>query len=144
MKTLHLTLKKQYFNEILAGEKTEEYRELKSYWISRLLKGGQIEGLNESLVELSAQEYNDLISDLQSQLDNFDSAEDLLEYFGLALDYYDQIIFRNGYAKNAPTIIVEWKGIQIKECDTPLGNKWQFAIKLGKILETKNIKEVTK
>ena len=143
MKTLHLTLKKQYFNEILAGEKTEEYRELKSYWISRLLKG-QNEGQNEG-VELSAQEYNDLISDLQSQLDNFDSAaEDLLGYFGLALDYYDQIIFRNGYAKNAPTMIVEWKGIQIKRCNTPLGNKWQFAIKLGKILETKNIKEVTK
>ena len=143
MKTLHLTLKKQYFNEILAGEKTEEYRELKSYWISRLLKG-QNEGQNEG-VELSAQEYNDLIRDLQSPLDNFDSAaEDLLGYFGLALDYYDQIIFRNGYAKNAPTMIVEWKGIQIKECDTPLGNKWQFAIKLGKILETKNIKEVTK
>ena len=139
MKTLHLTLKKQYFNQILAGEKTEEYRELKSYWISRLLKG-QNEG-----VELSAQEYNDLISDLQSQLDNFDSAaEDLLGYFGLALDYYDQIIFRNGYAKNAPTMIVGWKGIQIKRCNTPLGNKWQFAIKLGKILETKNIKEVTK
>ena len=139
MKTLHLTLKKQYFNEILAGEKTEEYRELKPYWISRLLKG-QNEG-----VELSAQEYNDLISDLQSQLDNFDSAaEDLLGYFGLALDYYDQIIFRNGYAKNAPTMIVELKGIQIKRCNTPLGNKWQFAIKLGKILETKNIKEVTK
>ena len=102
MKTLHLTLKKQYFNEILAGEKTEEYRELKSYWISRLLKGQ------------------------------------------LALDYYDQIIFRNGYAKNAPTMIVELKGIQIKRCNTPLGNKWQFAIKLGKILETKNIKEVIK
>ena len=139
MKTLHLTLKKQYFNEILAGEKTEEYRELKSYWISRLLKG-QNEG-----VELSAQEYNDLIRDLQSPLDNFDSAaEDLLGYFGLALDYYDQIIFRNGYAKNAPTMIVELKGIQIKRCNTPLGNKWQFAIKLGKILETKNIKGVTK
>ena len=138
MKTLHLTLKKQYFYEILAGVKTEEYRELKSYWISRLLKG-QNEGL-----ELSAQEYNDLIRDLQSPLDNFDSAEDLLEYFGLALDYYDCIIFRNGYAKNAPTMIVEWKGIQIKRCNTPLGNKWQFAIKLGKILETKNIKEVTK
>lgn len=143
MKTLHLTLKKQYFNEILAGEKTEEYRELKSYWISRLLKG-QNEGQNEG-VELSAQEYNDLIRDLQSPLDNSDSAaEDLLGYFGLALDYYDQIIFRNGYAKNAPTMIVEWKGIQIKRCNTPLGNKWQFAIKLGKILETKNIKEVTK
>lgn len=142
MKTLHLTLKKQYFDEILAGVKTEEYREVKSYWINRLLKG-KIEGRNE-YTELSEHEYKDLINDLQNPLDNFDSVEDLLEYFGLVLDYYNRIIFRNGYAKNAPTMIIEWKGIQIKECNTPLGNKWQFAIKLGKILETKNIKEVIK
>lgn len=34
--TLNLTLKKKYFNQILSGEKTEEYREVKSYWIKRL------------------------------------------------------------------------------------------------------------
>jgi hypothetical protein len=36
MKVLHLTLKKKWFDMIDAGIKTEEYRELKDYWITRL------------------------------------------------------------------------------------------------------------
>ncbi len=34
---LHLTIKKKWFDLILAGKKTEEYREVKPYWISRLV-----------------------------------------------------------------------------------------------------------
>lgn len=37
MKTLHLTLKKQWFDMIFNGEKREEYRDFTPYWISRLL-----------------------------------------------------------------------------------------------------------
>ena len=37
MKTLHLNLKQRWFDMILSGEKTEEYREVKPYWIRRLL-----------------------------------------------------------------------------------------------------------
>lgn len=36
MKTLHLNLKKKWFDMILSGEKTEEYREIKPYWEKRL------------------------------------------------------------------------------------------------------------
>lgn len=36
MKTLHLTLKKQWYNMIESGVKKEEYRELKPYWLKRL------------------------------------------------------------------------------------------------------------
>lgn len=36
MKTLHLTLKKKWFDMILSGEKKEEYREMKDYWYRRL------------------------------------------------------------------------------------------------------------
>jgi hypothetical protein len=36
MKILHLTLKKQWFDMIASGEKTEEYREIKPYWTTRL------------------------------------------------------------------------------------------------------------
>ena len=36
-RVLNLTLKKQYFDEILAGTKKKEYRELKQHWISRLI-----------------------------------------------------------------------------------------------------------
>ena len=32
MNTLHLTLNKKWFDMILSGEKTEEYREIKPYW----------------------------------------------------------------------------------------------------------------
>lgn len=35
METLHLTLKKKWFDMILSGEKKEEYREMKDYWVNR-------------------------------------------------------------------------------------------------------------
>ncbi|HET8736229.1 MAG TPA: ASCH domain-containing protein, partial [Pricia sp.] len=38
MKTLHLNLKKKWFDMILSGEKKEEYREIKEYWIGRLIR----------------------------------------------------------------------------------------------------------
>lgn len=36
MKTLDLVLKKQWYDMIASGEKKEEYREIKPYWIGRL------------------------------------------------------------------------------------------------------------
>lgn len=36
--TLFLILKSKYFNQILSGEKIEEYREVKPYWIKKLSK----------------------------------------------------------------------------------------------------------
>lgn len=36
MKTLHLVLKKIYYDLIESGEKKEEYRDLSAYWIKRL------------------------------------------------------------------------------------------------------------
>lgn len=38
MNVLHLTLKKKWFDMIASGEKTEEYREIKIYWLNRFLK----------------------------------------------------------------------------------------------------------
>lgn len=36
MKKLQLTIKKKWFDMIVSGEKTEEYREIKLYWFVRL------------------------------------------------------------------------------------------------------------
>ncbi len=36
MDTIKLTLKKKWFDMILSGQKTEEYRELKQFWNTRL------------------------------------------------------------------------------------------------------------
>jgi len=46
---------------------------------------------------------------------------------------YTKIIFKNGYAKDAPTMEVEFKGIRKSE---------DYEIKLGKILKSKNIKNL--
>ena len=38
-KTLYLPLKKEWYEMIESGVKTEEYREIKPYWSKRFLKG---------------------------------------------------------------------------------------------------------
>lgn len=38
MKTLHLVLKAKWYDMIASGEKKEEYREIKPYWVERLLE----------------------------------------------------------------------------------------------------------
>ena len=84
MKILHLNLYRKYFDAILNGTKTIEYRDITPYWSKRL------EGR-----------------------------------------HYDVIQFRNGYAKIAPIMVVEYKGMGIDD--------GRYAIQLGKILESKNV-----
>lgn len=36
-KVLTLTVSKEWFDMIVAGEKTEEYRKIKPYWVARLV-----------------------------------------------------------------------------------------------------------
>lgn len=48
---------------------------------------------------------------------------------------FDVVIFRNGYAKNAPTITIEFKGISIGHGKYEWGATGEsFIIKLGEIL----------
>lgn len=104
MATLHLTLKKKWFDMIASGEKKEEYREIKQYW------------------------YNRLCQDV--------AYEDCEGYTNMRK--YDQIIFKNGYSKDAPTITVECLDIEVKEGNPEWGaapGVEYFVIKLGDILK---------
>lgn len=95
MSTLHLTLKKQWFDMILSGVKTEEYRDIKPYYNLRLL-GKE----------------------------------------------YDSVIFRNGYARDAPSLTIELKSIRFGTGNPEWGavpNRKYFVLYLGKIINTKNI-----
>jgi len=97
---------------ILSGEKTEEYREVKRYWIHRLC--------NEVEYETNWGDWNAIFNK------------------------FDTITFKNGYQKNAPEMVVEFKGIDIGEAKPEWSDNWQgdvFRIKLGAILSTKNIKK---
>ena len=79
MKILHLNLYRKYFDAIVNGTKTIEYRKKTDYWKKRIKDRG-----------------------------------------------YDIIKFRNGYAKDAPTMLVEYLGYDTKD---------RYEIKLGKIIE---------
>ena len=58
VKTLKLTLNKKWFDLIEKGIKTEEYREIKPYWFSRLLYkipspvGGYFNASKDILIEM--------------------------------------------------------------------------------------------
>lgn len=108
MKTLHLTLKKKWFDMIASGEKKEEYREIKPYWESRFI---------------------DPLLAYDASLSEF--------IYGKGLIDFDAVTFRNGYAKDAPTIILECKGIMIGLAKPEWSDNWQgnvFIIKLGEII----------
>jgi len=50
---------------------------------------------------------------------------------------FDTVRFRNGYHKNAPTLLVEIKGIRImKERRNWFSSQKYFEIKLGQIIDT--------
>jgi hypothetical protein len=120
-KVLHLTLKKKWFDLILSGEKKEEYREIKPYWVNRLCENFEaeypyfIETICRHMIE---------------EMDNTDLSFDFKKF--------STICFRNGYAKNSPTITIECIGIEISEGKTEWGaepNTKYFVIKLGSIIK---------
>lgn len=87
---------------IASGEKTEEYREIKPYWISRLQAWGNA----------------------------YDECRD-----------FSYVEFKNGYAKNAPTMRVELEGIITgmgKQEWGAVPDREYYIIKLGKILSITN------
>lgn len=98
-KILRLTLKKKWFDMILSGEKKEEYREIKEYWISRLC-------------------YDKVLRRTK---------------------YFDSVIFKNGYGRNAPSVEVKVHGIIESYGKEEWGaekGKQYFIILLGKILSS--------
>lgn len=60
----------------------------------------------------------------------------------LSGNYPDVIVFKNGYAKDAPTITIQCLGITTGFAVSEWSDNWQgevFVIGLGNIIETKNI-----
>jgi len=108
MKVLHLTLKKKWFDMIASGEKKEEYREIKPYWASRL-------------------------TTLPPEFAKRCELQDVREY----TNNFDAVVFKNGYAKDAPTITLKCDLIYIGEAKPEWSDNWQgevFVIKLGEII----------
>ena len=90
-KVLTLNVSKQWLDMIAAGEKTEEYREIKPYWASRLVN--------------QQAESGDVIFD---EFGGYCLVIGKLEY-----KTYTHILFINGYRKDSPRIEKEIESITI-------------------------------
>ena len=108
--TLHLNLHSKWFDMILSGIKKEEYREVKRFWICRLL--ANIEYL----------------TDLEG-----------VQNVGARFKHYDFVEFKNGYSKTSPMMIVECKGISVGKSRPEWSEGFAddcFVISLGNVVKS--------
>jgi len=125
--TLKLTLKKKWFDEILSGVKTKEYREIKKYWLWRLFWNNEKTKFTDEIIKYMKDPY-----------EKFSDVEELLYFYGLEKKEFDYIQFFNGghFSDKLPNFKIELKDISIG-IDTK--DKYYFILKLGEILEKNNI-----
>lgn len=117
-KTLHLTLKKRWWEMIESGKKLEEYREIKPYWIKRLCKYGKddpVEGTGANLC---------IKGGCQKRF--------ICVYNEAVCTKYDYVCFH--YGRTAKTMVFEIEGIFVGTGEPEWGapeNENVFVIQLG-------------
>ena len=98
-KVLTLTVSKQWFDMIVADEKTEQYREIKPYLVARLFQN------------------NSNIVDMKYLASCFEGRTDLLKKYidaqRIVLKQYTHVLFINGFRKDSPRIEKEIESISI-------------------------------
>lgn len=125
--TLHLNLKKKWFDMILSGQKTEEYREIKMFWLTRLV---------DFKYETEWQVLDEILCDMKNPIRHKSTIE-LMEYFNIKFREFDSITFSNGYSKNRPQFEIELKYIYMSVGLPDWGAKdgeIYFVLKLGNII----------
>jgi len=141
MKTLQLSLKKQWFEMTKAVIKLEDYRDITPYWAKRLLLCH-----GESLSkELSDLEIEVMCDELNNSINYAGEIEDevcftLDNYYSTFKDFTHNTMTL-GYPKSTDTeriLKLEHKGIEIRTGNPEWGakpNKLYFVIKHGQIIK---------
>lgn len=123
MKTLHLPLKKEWYDMIESGVKTEEYRELKPFWANRLLYS----------VPLGVKEYWESV--LQRAREFSEKHPFVTLHKSLIVDYgtrgYTHVKFSYGYTKRTMTFKINEITIGKGNKDWGAPDKDVFIINLG-------------
>lgn len=127
-KILDLPLKKEWYNLIESGVKTEEYREIKPYWCNRLLNREPL-GLNHWKTVLST------VFKVVEERKHVKGALHHLLVWNYKLRGYTHVRFRFGYTKR--TMLFELNDIVVGKGNKELGapDNEVFILKLGKRVE---------
>jgi|688.fasta_scaffold988745_2 hypothetical protein len=140
MEILKLTLKKKWFDMILSGEKKEEYREIKDFFVSRFIK---IDKLNNIRYQLNGNGVCSLFNYSIGYKGKRNLAiKHMIKCLDCSFKNYDLIEFSNGYGNKVPKLTIECKGIEISKGNTEWGaesNVEYFVINLGQIVSTSNL-----
>lgn len=132
MKILHLTLKSRWYDMIASGEKKEEYRETKLFWLNRFFKPSY---------SISNEDYypeemlNELIKFPEQDIDA------VLNLFCARRVKFDAVCFARGghFHPSIPQMTVVCNEIKIGTGKPEWGaeeGKEYFVIKLGEILKS--------
>lgn len=121
---LYLTLQKKWYDMIASGEKKEEYRDIKPYWLARIHK---LKGMSKPQKQEMCDDLLRPTSAIRWRFANHYSHRIIP----------DVILFRNGHSKKAPTMIVECISITIDtgkpQWGAEKGTEY-FVFQLGKVL----------
>lgn len=88
-KVLHLSLKSKWYNMIECGFKSEEYREIKAYWVQRLCIWSNGRKINKHEAEVLAS--------------NVERLDVLIERGNISYVEYTRVKFSYGYTSRAMT-----------------------------------------
>lgn len=130
MNTLHLNLKKEWFDMILTGEKFVEYRDITEYWIRRLF-------YLDSCFDFDSG-FDEIISEFNKDDTTLSS---MCSFYGMKPRKFDTITFSNGFSKNRPQFTIKLKNINIGKGLSKWGavkDKHYFCLELGEIIDKKN------
>lgn len=128
--TLNLTLKKKWFDMIASGEKKEEYREIKPYWMNRLTRYSETMSPDDWYPE-----------ELCSEILRFpESYQEAMLLYGCRFRRFDEVVAKNGYAKNCPVVRWAHKGIRIGKpnpawCEPGDVDKTVFILGIGELIK---------
>ena len=116
MKTLHLPLKAKWYEMIESGVKTEEYREIKPYWVNRL-----------------AQCYKWCALNVLTHLDRCKQCH--TNFNDIRTNGYTHVKFSYGYTKRTMTFEIESIAIGKGKKEWGAPDEDVFIIKLGERIE---------
>ena len=103
-KFLTLSVRKQWYDMIVSGEKTEEYREIKPYWMNRLLL----------IKNEESEEYKKLhVGKNVEMLIDTDTIKEKMKVGDLMFVPFTHVRFINGYRKDSQRIYKEIESIII-------------------------------
>ena len=102
-KVLQLSVNKKWFDLISSGKKTEEYREIKPYWVARLFY--------DRFGKLSPK----MVKELTASIAKYGDTEHFEAKNGIEVSFipFTHVLFINGYGNDKPRVEKEIESITI-------------------------------